>query len=63
MIQLTEFKDEYEITGKTAMVKILNHTAIEKFVEWQKETSKKNGKFKIISVQKIHDGIFVVWEK
>jgi len=58
MTELIEFHDQYKAGGSHP---ILVKTAIQLFVEWQKK-EKKNKGFKILSVQKIDRGIFVVYE-
>ena len=63
MIQLDEFIDEFKLSGRSGQYIENNVSYKDKFNLWQEKTSKKFKGFKIISVQKINNGIFVVWEK
>jgi hypothetical protein len=60
MINIEEIRNDYNTKGS---LPILSKSALEKFVEWQKELLKKHKTAKVLSVQKTRDGIFVVWEK
>lgn len=59
MIYIEEFIDEYKLSGSgyPATVK----SATDKFMAWQK--SFKGAKPDIMSVQKINNGLFVVYKK
>jgi hypothetical protein len=61
MIYVEEFLDEYKFS-KTGSLPATVKTAADKFINWQKSfpNSKKPS---IISVQKVNNGIFVVYEK
>lgn len=59
MKYIEEFSDDYKLSNSGSIIGTIK-TAKDKFMEWQRSSKPKPT---IISVQKINNGLFVIYEK